>query len=68
MLDLYDRPPGKQPGSAAMLGLFFCLTSGADTYAVGEVSEWLESSGYANVSRRTFRTLPDLALLRAEAA
>ena len=68
VLDLYDRPPGKQPGSAAMLGLFFCLTSGADTYAVGEVSEWLESSGYANVSRRTFRTLPDLALLRAEAA
>jgi ubiquinone/menaquinone biosynthesis C-methylase UbiE len=68
VLDLYDRPPGKQPGSAAMLGLFFCLTSGADTYAVGEVTDWLESSGYENVSRRTFRTLPDLALLRAEAA
>jgi hypothetical protein len=68
VLDLYDRPPGKQPGSAAMLGLFFCLTSGADTYAVGEVSEWMQSSGCANVSRRTFRTLPDLALLRAEAA
>jgi ubiquinone/menaquinone biosynthesis C-methylase UbiE len=68
VLDLYDRPPGEAPGSAAMLGLFFCLTSGADTYAVGEVTDWLESSGYANVTRRTFRTLPDLALLRAEAA
>jgi SAM-dependent methyltransferase len=67
VLDLYDRPPGKQPGSAAMLGLFFHLTSGADTYTAEEVSDWLDTSGYGNVKRRGFRTLPDLALLRGEA-
>ena len=67
VLDLYDRPPGKQPGSASMLGLFFHLTSGADTYTAEEVSDWLEASGYGNVKRRSFRTLPDLALLRGEA-
>lgn len=68
VLDLFDRPAGEQPGSAAMLGLFFCLTSGADTYAADEVSSWLGSSGYGDVTKRTFRTLPDLALLRAEAS
>ena len=67
VLELYDRPAGQQPGSAAMLGLFFHLTSGADTYSADEVSGWLADSGYGNVSKRTFRTLPDLALLRAEA-
>jgi ubiquinone/menaquinone biosynthesis C-methylase UbiE len=66
VLDLYDRPPGKQPSSASMLGLFFHLTSGADTYTADEVSDWLGRSGYENVKRRSFRTLPDLALLRGE--
>jgi ubiquinone/menaquinone biosynthesis C-methylase UbiE len=67
VLDLYDRPEGEQPGSAALLGLFFYLTSGADTYAADEVSSWLTESGYGEVTRKTFRTLPDLALLRTEA-
>ncbi|HYU61134.1 MAG TPA: class I SAM-dependent methyltransferase [Solirubrobacterales bacterium] len=67
VLDLYDRPKGEQPRSAALLGLFFYLTSGADTYSADEVSGWLADSGYGAATRRTFRTLPDLALLRAEA-
>jgi hypothetical protein len=68
VLELYARPEGEQPDSSAMLGLFFHLTSGAATYSVPEVSGWLRESGYAEPSRSSFRTLPNLALLRAEAA
>jgi ubiquinone/menaquinone biosynthesis C-methylase UbiE len=67
VLELYDRAAGKQPGTAAMLGLFFHLTSGADTYSVEEVSSWLQDSGFGNVTTHGFRTLPDLKLVRAEA-
>ncbi len=41
VLDLYDRPRGGPPDSGSYLGLFFHLTSGADTYSIEEVSEWL---------------------------
>ena len=34
VLDLYDRPGGKRANLASILGLFFHLTSGADTYTV----------------------------------
>ena len=68
VLELYARPEGERPDSSAMLGLFFHLTSGAATYSVPEVSGWLEASGFAAPTRKTFRTLPNLALLRAEAA
>ena len=68
VLELYARPEGERPDSSAMLGLFFHLTSGAETYSVPEVSGWLRESGFAEPRRSTFRTLPNLALLRAEAA
>jgi 2-polyprenyl-3-methyl-5-hydroxy-6-metoxy-1,4-benzoquinol methylase len=67
VLDLYDRPEGEEPDSAALLGLFFHLTSGADTYSVPEVSEWMAGSGFHAPKAIRFRTLPSLALLRAEA-
>jgi SAM-dependent methyltransferase len=68
VLDLYDRPPGQQANTASILGLFFHLTSGADTYTVEEVSRWLGESGYGRVDVKSFRTLPDLRLLIAKAA
>jgi cyclopropane fatty-acyl-phospholipid synthase-like methyltransferase len=67
VLDLFDRPPGKEPDTGALLGLFFHLTSGADTYTTAEVGEWLAASGFHAPRAMTFRTLPGLALLRAEA-
>ena len=67
MLDLYDRPAGKQANTASILGLFFHLTSGADTYTVEEVSRWLGESGFGSVESKSFRTLPDLRLLIAKA-
>ena len=66
VLDLFDRPPGESPDISSMLGLFFHLTSEADTYTSDEVSEWLAASGFEPAERKTLRQLPGLALLRAE--
>lgn len=33
VLELYDRPRERRPDSGSFLGLFFRLTSGADTYS-----------------------------------
>lgn len=66
VLDLFDRPPGERPDSGSFLGLFFHLTSGADTYTIGEVTSWLADSGYATPTVKTLPQLPGLALLRAE--
>jgi hypothetical protein len=66
ILDLFDRPAGKRPDVSSMLGLFFHLTSGADTYAADDVSGWLEATGFGAPRRTTMPQLPGLALLRAE--
>jgi hypothetical protein len=66
VLELFDRPPGKRPDSGSFLGLFFHLTSGADTYSIPEVSEWLAESGFGQARAKTLLQLPGLALLRAE--
>ena len=65
ILELFDRPPGKSPDVSSMLGLFFHLTSDADTYTSEEVSDWLAASGFGRAERKTLRQLPGLALLRA---
>jgi SAM-dependent methyltransferase len=67
VLDLFDRPQGKRPDSGSILGLFFHLTSGADTYTREQVSVWLADTGFGAVRETTFRTLPSLAMLSAEA-
>ena len=67
VLDLYDRPGGQRANLASILGLFFHLTSGADTYTVEEVSRWMGESGFGSVEVKSFRTLPDLRLLIAKA-
>ncbi|HWB68725.1 MAG TPA: class I SAM-dependent methyltransferase [Solirubrobacterales bacterium] len=67
VLDLYDRPAGKRPDSGAILGLFFHLTSGADTYTTEQISTWLGDSGFGPASKSSFRTLPSLAMISAAA-
>ena len=66
VLDLFDRPAGKDPDISSMLGLFFHLTSGADTYTADEVMDWMAASGFEQPQRKTLLQLPGLALLRAE--
>ncbi len=67
VLDLYDRPEGQPASLASILGLFFHLTSGADTYTTEEVSRWLQESGYGRAAVKSLRNLPDLRLLIAKA-
>jgi O-methyltransferase len=67
VLDLYDRPEGQRASLASILGLFFHLTSGADTYSTEEVSRWMEESGYARATVKSLRRLPDMHLLVAKA-
>jgi len=67
VLDLYDRPDDRKPDSGSILGLFFHLTSGADTYTVEQVSTWLGEAGFEAPKKHTFRTLPSLAMLAAKA-
>lgn len=67
VLELYDRPEGQKPDSGSILGLFFHLTSGADTYTVEQVSGWLADSGFGPAEKKTFRTLPSLAMVSAKA-
>jgi SAM-dependent methyltransferase len=67
VLDLYDRPGGQRANLASVLGLFFHLTSGADTYTVEDVSRWMGESGYGKAEVKSFRRLPDLRLLIAKA-
>lgn len=67
VLELYDRPQGQRPDSGSILGLFFHLTSGADTYTVEQVSGWLREAGFDAAHKHTFRTLPSLAMLSAKA-
>jgi hypothetical protein len=67
VLDLYDRQDGKKPDSGSILGLFFHLTSGADTYTVEQISAWLAASGFGKAEKTTFRTLPSLAMVTAKA-
>lgn len=67
VLDLYDRESGRRANLASILGLFFHLTSGADTYTTAEVSRWMGESGYGKAEVKSFRTLPDLRLLVARA-
>jgi hypothetical protein len=63
VLDLYTRPPGATPDSGALLGLFFHLTSGADTYSTQEVEGWLADAGLEPAGVRRLPQLPGLALV-----
>lgn len=67
VLDLYDRPEGRKPDTGSILGLFFHLTSGADTYTREQVETWLGESGFGSPRAETFRFLPSLAMIVGEA-
>jgi hypothetical protein len=58
VLDLYDRPAGRAPDRGAYMGLFFHLTSSADTYSQGEVSGWLADTGFGRPKARRLPQLP----------
>jgi hypothetical protein len=65
VLDLYARPPGQKPDSGALMGLFFHLTSGADTYSTQELEGWLSSAGFGQAQVKRLPQIPGLALVIA---
>jgi ubiquinone/menaquinone biosynthesis C-methylase UbiE len=67
VLDLYTRPAGRAPDTGALMGLFFHLTSGAETYSQDQVSTWLSEAGFDRARGTSFRRLPGLAMLAAKA-
>jgi SAM-dependent methyltransferase len=65
VLDLWLPEGDRRPDAAALLGLFFYLTSGAATYAERDVRGWLGEAGFERVRRVGIRRLPGQALFEA---
>ena len=68
VLDLWLPEGDARPDAAALLGLFFYLTSGAATYAERDVRGWLAEAGFERVRRVGIRRLPGQALFEARKA
>ena len=67
ILDMFRRPGGRQTASAAALGLFFHLTSGADLPDPAELAEHLREAGFSAPRRTRIRRIPDQDLYQAVA-
>jgi ubiquinone/menaquinone biosynthesis C-methylase UbiE len=65
VLDLWLPEDDRRPDAAAMLGLFFYLTSSAATYAERDVRRWLTDAGFERIRRVGIRRLPGQALFEA---
>jgi hypothetical protein len=65
VLDLFARAPDERPDASAFLGLFFHLTSGAATYTVEQLADWLAEAGFGAPRRVALRRLPAQTLLEA---
>jgi SAM-dependent methyltransferase len=66
VLDLFASDAGKPPdGSGAALGLFFYVTSGAETYSPKQLAGWLEEAGFSAPKRIAIRRNPSQTLYRA---
>ena len=68
VLDLFRRDRRRRPrASAAFLGLFFHLTSGADLHSPAQLRGYLRESGFSEPERLRVRRLPDQSLYQARA-
>jgi ubiquinone/menaquinone biosynthesis C-methylase UbiE len=67
VLDMFRSDARRQRASAAALGLFFHLTSGADLHSPAEMSAHLREARFATPRRVPVRRLPDQALYLARA-
>ena len=55
----------RERASAAALGLFFHLTSGADLHSPAELAEYLAQAGFGAPKRTKIRRIPDQELYQA---
>jgi hypothetical protein len=67
VLDMFRSDAKRQRASAAALGLFFHLTSGADLHSPGELAEYFKDAGFGVPKRKRVRRIPDQDLFQARA-
>jgi cyclopropane fatty-acyl-phospholipid synthase-like methyltransferase len=67
ILDMFRADGSRQRASAAALGLFFHLTSGADLHSPAELAGYLREAGFDVPKRTRIRRIPDQELLQARA-
>ncbi len=67
VLDMFRSDAKHERASAAALGLFFHLTSGADLHSPAELAEYLSQAGFGAPKRTKIRRIPDQQLFQARA-
>jgi hypothetical protein len=67
LLDMFRSDSPRASASAAALGLFFHLTSGADLHSPAELARYLRDAGFSAPRRVKIRRIPDQALFQARA-
>lgn len=67
VLDVFRSDAKRQRASAAALGLFFHLTSGADLHSPDELAGYFAEAGFGPPKHKTIRRIPDQALYQAQA-
>ena len=67
VLDMFRSDAKHERASAAALGLFFHLTSGADLPSPGELRGYLREAGFSDPKRVKIRRIPDQNLYQAKA-
>ncbi|HWF31533.1 MAG TPA: methyltransferase [Solirubrobacteraceae bacterium] len=67
VLDMFRSDAKRQRASAAALGLFFHLTSGADLHSPAELAEYFSEAGFDAPRRTRIRRIPDQQMFQARA-
>jgi cyclopropane fatty-acyl-phospholipid synthase-like methyltransferase len=67
VLDMFRSDAKRQRASAAGLGLFFHLTSGADLPSPDELVGWFAEAGFSAPKLTKVRRIPDQRLYQARA-
>ena len=67
VLDVFRSDAKRQRASAAALGLFFHLTSGADLHSPDELAGYFGEAGFGPPKRKKVRRIPDQGLYQAQA-
>jgi 2-polyprenyl-3-methyl-5-hydroxy-6-metoxy-1,4-benzoquinol methylase len=67
VLDMFRSDAKRQRASAAALGLFFHLTSGADLHSPAELAEYFSDAGFDAPRRTRIRRIPDQQMFQARA-
>ncbi|HWB35254.1 MAG TPA: class I SAM-dependent methyltransferase [Rugosimonospora sp.] len=68
ILDAFSRPGRRPHPSAAALGLFMYLSSGAREYTQPQLYRWLHRAGFGRPRRTPVRRIPGLAVYQAAVA